>query len=232
MKYFNVVFFIFISMNGYSQDEQLKAEFANLKRYAKENADLKPLRKGEHRIVFMGNSITESWKVKDDAFFTDRGYIDRGISGQTTPQMLLRFPTDVVALKPTVVVILAGINDIAENTGPIPLTETYGNIVAMIKLAESHKIKVVVSSVLPANAFLWRPRIKPAEKVIALNAMLKAYCSSNGIVYLDYYSSMVDDAKGLDKKYTEDGVHPTLAGYKVMEPLVEAAIKKALRHKN
>jgi len=232
MKYFILPFFIFISMNGLSQDEQLKADWANLKRYAKENADLKPVTKGEHRIVFMGNSITESWKVKDEAFFSDRGYIDRGISGQTTPQMLLRFSADVIALKPSVVVILAGINDIAENTGPIPLTETYGNIVAMAKLAKRNKIKVVVSSVLPANAFPWRPQIKPAEKIISLNAMLKAYCKTQAIVYLDYYSSMVDDAKGLDKKYTEDGVHPTLAGYKVMEPLVEMAIKKALHRKS
>jgi len=227
MKYLVFSFFILISMNALSQED-----WANLKRYAKENADLKPPVRGEHRIVFMGNSITESWKVKDEAFFNDRGYIDRGISGQTTPQMLLRFPSDVIALKPTVVVILAGINDIAENTGPIPLTETFGNIVAMVKLARAKKIRVIVSSVLPANAFPWRPQIKPAEKVIALNAMLKAYCKTHGIVYLDYYPHMVDDAKGLDKKYTEDGVHPTLAGYKVMEPLVEVAIKKALRQKS
>ncbi len=232
MKYLIGSFFILISMNGLSQVDQINLDWANLKKYAKENADLQPPAKGEHRIVFMGNSITESWKVKDEAFFYDRGYIDRGISGQTTPQMLLRFPADVIALKPSVVVILAGINDIAENTGPIPLTDTYRNIIAMVKLARANKIKVVVSSVLPANRFPWRPQIKPAEKVIALNAMLRAYCKTHGIVYLDYYPGMVDYAKGLDKKYTEDGVHPTLAGYKVMEPLVETAIEKALRKRS
>jgi lysophospholipase L1-like esterase len=179
----------------------------------------------------MGNSITESWKLIDSNFFIGKPYINRGISGQTTPQMLVRFRPDVIALEPSIVVILAGINDIAENTGPIALNDIYGNIISMVQLAKVNKIKVVVSSVLPANAFPWRPGIKPAEKIIMLNMMLSAYCKTKNIVYVDYYSKMVDDQKGLDKKFSEDGVHPNLAGYKIMEPLVEHAIKKALNQK-
>ena len=220
-----------ISLNSIAQVAQSNADWANLKKYATKNQQLKPPAKGENRVVFMGNSITEFWRITDSAFFIKNNYIDRGISGQTTPQMLMRFRPDVIDLKPAVVVILAGINDIAENTGPITLENIYGNIISMVQLACANNIKVVVSSVLPANNFPWRPQIKPAEKVIALNSMLEAYCKTNNIVYLDYYSNIVDDQKGLDKKYTEDGVHPTLAGYKVMEPLVEQAIKKALSQK-
>ncbi len=218
------LFLIFISIKGFSQDEQLKTDWANLKRYASENQELKAPAKAENRIVFMGNSITEFWKVTDSSFFINKHYIDRGISGQTTPQMLVRFRPDVLALRPSVVVILAGINDIAENTGPISLENIYGNIISMIQLARVNKIRVVISSILPANAFPWRPLIKPAEKIEKLNSMLEAYCKTNKIIYLDYYSKMVDENKGLDKRFTGDGVHPTLAGYKIMEPLVEIAI--------
>ncbi|RYD69641.1 MAG: acylhydrolase, partial [Sphingobacteriales bacterium] len=183
------------------------------------------------RVVFMGNSITEGWKIMDSTFFTGRPYIDRGISGQTSPQMLIRFRPDVIALKPAAVVILAGINDIAENNGPISLEAVFGNIVSMVQLAKANKIKVVMCSVLPANRFPWRPNILPAEKVVALNKMLATYAAENKIIYVDYYSVMVDDKKGLPKKYAEDGIHPTLEGYKVMEELVEAGIKKALKKK-
>jgi lysophospholipase L1-like esterase len=210
---------------------QSEADWANLKRYASENQKLKLPAKGENRIVFMGNSITASWKDIDRSFFINKPYINRGISGQTTSQMLVRFRQDVIDLKPSVVVILAGINDIAENTGPISLENIYGNIISMIELANANRIKVVISSILPANNFPWRPQIKPAEKVVKVNSMLEAYCNKNSIVYLDYYSKMVDKKKGLDKKLTSDGVHPTLEGYKIMEPLVEAAILKALQQK-
>ena len=176
----------------------------------------------------MGNSITEGWKNIDPGYFEGRPYIDRGISGQTTPQMLIRFRPDVIDLKPAIVIILAGINDIAENTGPMTLEETAGNIFSMAQLAKAANIKVIISSVLPANTFPWRPEIKPAEKVIELNILLKQYCEENRITYLDYYSHMVDDKKGLDPRYGDDGVHPNLAGYKVMEGLVENAIKSAL----
>jgi len=210
------------------QDQQTN-DWANLKKYAADNKNLKPPAKGKKRVVFMGDSITESWISFDSGFFSGKQYIDRGISGQTTPQMLIRFQQDVISLKPSVVVILAGINDIAENTGPIPLEKVFENIVAMVELAKKHKIKVVLSSVLPAYDFPWRPGMQPAEKVIKLNTMIRSYCTQHNIVYVDYYSKMVDERKGLDKKYTEDGVHPTLAGYKIMEPLVEKAIKTALK---
>ena len=223
------IFFATICMfclKAYSQND-----WANLKRYAKENASLGTPAIGEKRVVFMGNSITEGWIKSDSAFFAGRPYIDRGISGQTTSQMLLRFRQDVIELKPAAVVLLAGINDIAENTGPITLEAIFGNIVSMIQLAQANKIKVVLCSVLPANRFPWRPSILPAEKVIALNSMLKTYATQNKIVYVDYYSAMVDEEKGLPKKYAGDGIHPTLEGYKVMEELVEKKIKKVLKKK-
>ncbi|RYD77549.1 MAG: acylhydrolase [Sphingobacteriales bacterium] len=215
-----------LCFDAYSQDD-----WANLKRYASENKLLGSPAAHEKRVVFMGNSITEGWIKADSLFFDGRPYIDRGISGQTTSQMLLRFRQDVIDLKPAAVVILAGINDIAENTGPVTLETIFGNIVSMVQLAQAHKIKVVMCTVLPANKFPWRPAIEPAEKVIALNKMLLNYATQNKVVYVDYYSAMVDADKGLPKKYAYDGIHPTLQGYKVMEPLVEAGIKNALRKK-
>jgi acetyl esterase/lipase/lysophospholipase L1-like esterase len=193
------------------------------------NKLLKPALPGEQRIVFMGNSITDSWQKFDSVFFSNKAYVNRGISGQTTPQMLLRFREDVIDLKPAVVVILAGINDIAGNTGPTTLENIFGNISSMAELAKMHHIKVVISSVLPAFDFPWRPGLEPAEKIAALNAMLKSYAANNNIIYLDYYSAMVDERKGLSKSLTYDGVHPNLAGYKVMEPLLVKAISKALK---
>jgi len=211
-----------------SQNDQQKNEWANLQKYTAENKDLKPVAKGELRIVLMGNSITEFWKYIDSDFFSKTKYINRGISGQTTSQMTVRFQQDVISLKPALVVILAGINDIAENTGPITVENIFKNIVYMATAAKQNKIKVVLSSVLPAYDFPWRPGLQPANKIIRLNAMIEAYCRANKIVYLDYYSSMVDERKGLNNKYSDDGVHPTIAGYKIMEPLIEKAVKKAL----
>jgi lysophospholipase L1-like esterase len=179
----------------------------------------------------MGNSITDSWINTDSSFFAGKNYIDRGISGQTTPQMLIRFRPDVIDLKPAVVVILAGINDIAGNTGPMTLEETFGNIVSMSQLAKANNIKVVISSVLPAYDFPWRPGLQPAEKVIKLNAMLKAYALKNNMVYLDYFAAMKDERNGLPASLSQDGVHPNLAGYKIMEPLAEKAIAEALKRK-
>ena len=204
-------------------------DWPNIRKYQDENSKLPPPAPGENRVIFMGNSITEFWKANDPGYFTS--YVNRGISGQTTPQMLVRFREDVINLKPAVVVILAGINDIAQNTGPIKLEDTFGNIVSMAELARAEHIKVVMSSVLPANHFPWRPAIIPTEKVIALNKMLKDYADANNIVYLDYYSAMVDDQKGLPANLSGDGVHPNLAGYKVMEPLAEKAIAEALKRK-
>ncbi|MEI6695664.1 MAG: SGNH/GDSL hydrolase family protein [Bacteroidota bacterium] len=228
MKTFIIFIFILISMKSNCQVAQTETDWANFKRYANENQELKPTVKGENRIVFMGNSITELWKVIDSSFFMNKPYIDRGICGQVTSQMLIRFRPDVIELKPAVVVILTGINDIAENRGPISPEYIYGNIISMVELARANKIKVVISSILPANHFPWRPEIKPAEKIVELNSMLEVYCIENNIVYLDYYSKMQDEEKGLAKKFTVDGVHPNLEGYQIMEPLLEKAILKAL----
>lgn len=205
------------------------SQTANLNKYAVENKKLSSPKNGEKRVVFMGNSITEGWKSADSSFFSHESYINRGIGGETTSQMVARFQQDVVDLHPSVVVILAGINDIAENNGPVPLEETFNNIVSMVKQAQANNIRAVVSSVLPANFFPWRPALRPADKVIALNTLLASYCRTHNIVYLDYYSKMVNDKKGLDKTLAEDGVHPTRAGYKIMRPLAEEAIAKALR---
>jgi lysophospholipase L1-like esterase len=203
-------------------------DFAQLNYYAAENATLSTPNKGEDRIVFIGNSITEQWKKKDSIFFTNKNYINRGISGQTSSQMLLRFRQDVISLKPKVVIIAAGINDIAENTGPITLENILGNIISMAELARSNNIKVILTSVLPAKQFSWRRNIDPAPKIEALNQMIREYATRCKIIYVDYYSPMVTADKGMNPAFSNDGVHPILAGYKIMEPLVKRAIARAL----
>ncbi len=214
-----------------AQDEQFHKDWANIKRYENENSKVPPPVKGEKRVVFMGNSITDGWKNIDSSFFSGRPYYDRGIGGQTTGQMLIRFREDVINLKPSVVVILAGINDIAENNGPSKLEDVFGNIVSMVQLARISHIKVVISSVMPAYAFPWRPTIDPKPSVTALNAMLKDYCDKNGVVYLDYFTAMADSRRGLPANLSKDGVHPNLDGYKIMEPLAEKAIDEAIKRK-
>ena len=204
-------------------------DWADLKKYEVENKGLGEPKPGEKRVVFVGNSITEGWVSLDPDFFKGGAYIGRGISGQTTPQMLVRFRQDVVELKPAVVVILAGTNDIAGNAGPTTLEAIMGNIASMAELARANKIKVVLSSVLPVFDYPWKPGLQPADKIVALNLMIKEYAHKNKMVYLDYYSAMVDERKGLKKELGEDGVHPNLAGYKIMEPLVEKAIAAALK---
>jgi acetyl esterase/lipase/lysophospholipase L1-like esterase len=204
-------------------------DWPGIGRYADQNSKTPPPANGKIRVVYMGDSITDFWINNDSTFFKSNSYIDRGISGQTTGQMLVRFREDVISLKPKVVVILAGINDIAENNGPSKPEDTFGNIVSMAELAKANHIKVVISSILPANRFPWRPTITPTEKVISLNQMLKAYAVKNNIVYLDYYLAMVDNEKGLPANLAKDGVHPTLEGYKMMEPLAQKAIAEALR---
>lgn len=208
--------FALLSLSVCNQ-KTMNNDWANLNKYASENQNLTPTLKS---VVFMGDSITEFWKVNDLNFFTENPFINRGIAGQTTPQMLLRFKQDVINLKPETVVILAGINDIAENTGPITIDQIMENIISMVELAKANNIKVVLCSVLPANNFYWNPKLKPANKVIELNLLLKNYAKANKISYVDYYSAMVDNEKGLQKKYGEDGVHPNLEGYKVMETLL------------
>lgn len=206
-------------------------DWPNLKKYRDANSKVPPPAKGEKRVAWMGDSITDFWINNDSTFFAGKPYFDRGISGQTTGQMLVRFREDVINLKPAVVVILAGINDIAENNGPAKLEDVFGNIVSMTELAKANGINVVISSVLPALAFPWRLAIDPVPKVKALNEMLKAYAEANKIVYLDYFTAMADARSGLPTNLSKDGVHPNLEGYRVMEPLAEKAIAAALKKK-
>lgn len=210
-----------MGQKGHTQD------WANLNKYKSENEQLLQKMPTTKSVVFMGDSITEFWSRESPEYFQEQQYINRGISGQTTSQMLLRFRSDVIALKPAVVVILAGINDIAENTGPIALPMIAGNIASMIDLAKAHNIKVILCSVLPAASFNWNKKIEPAMKVMALNDLLMNYADANGIPYVDYFSALVDDNNGLPLQYAEDGVHPNRAGYKIMEPIVQRAINLA-----
>lgn len=202
-----------ISTMFYSQD------FANFAKYQNDNAKI-IAQNMRPNAVFMGDSITEGWFSTDPKFFTDNNFVGRGISGQTTSQMLLRFRQDVINLHPKKVVILAGTNDIAENGGPISLDKVFENIVSMVELAKSNKIKVVLCSVLPAYDFGWRKGLNPAEKVITLNKMIKAYAEKNNIPYVDYHSELKDERNGLPKKYAEDEVHPTSLCYEKMEEIV------------
>lgn len=228
MKYLSILLYFVSLTSTFAQMTQF-SDWAGIGRYAADNEKLAKVTRSDSSVVLMGNSITEFWQVIDPTFFEGKPYINRGISGQTTPQMLLRFRQDVIALSPKVVVILAGINDIAENTGPISLETTFGNIASMSELALANNIKVVLCSVLPAYDFPWRPGMKPADKVIQLNGLLKRYAEKNKLVYVDYFSAMVDQRNGLDKKYTTDEVHPNFVGYQVMAPLLEQGIQQALR---
>ncbi len=203
-------------------------DWANLNRFKSENAQLEAPSPGENRVVFMGNSITEGWSNISSDFFSRKPYVNRGISGQTTPQMLLRFRADVVELQPAVVVILAGTNDIAGNTGPSTIKMIADNLKSMAEIAKANDIEVVISSVLPVFDYPWKPGLEPAEKIVNLNQIIREYADENGMIYLDYFSAMVDERNGLKAEYGEDGVHPNMAGYKVMEPLAEKAIAKAL----
>ncbi len=201
-----------------------KKEFANLRFYNAANKDLPKPAKTENRVVFLGNSITHSWPSD----LLDKSYINRGIGGQTTPQMLIRFRTDVINLKPKVVVILAGTNDIAGNSGPSTPEMIMNNIESMCELAIINNIKVILCSVLPANVYPWRKGIEPADIIVDLNKRLKKYAKKKGHLYLNYYSAMVDKEKGLKSIYGKDAVHPNKEGYKIMKEKVEEAIKKAL----
>lgn len=205
--------------------------FANLKRYEQENTELLASAVSGPRVVFMGDSITEMWTKYRPDFFANPVYVNRGISGQTTPQMLVRFRSDVLDLKPEVVVILAGTNDIAGNTGDATVDKIAGFIMSMSDLAAANGIKVVLCSVLPAIDYLWYPGREPAPKIIKLNSMLREFAEEKGFGYVDYHSAMVDDQGGLKvPEYTSAGdlVHPNAAGYEVMEALVVPAVDAAL----
>ncbi len=208
--------------------DAVRNDWAGLRRYRAANAALAAPAPGESRVVFYGNSITDAWARYFPSMFPGKPYIGRGISGQTTPQMLVRFRQDVVALHPRAVVILAGTNDIAGNTGPSTLEMIEDNFMSMVQIARAHHIKVVLSSVLPVYDYPWKPGLQPAPKIIALNAWMKQYASDVGETYLDYHSVMKDARDGLPPNLANDGVHPTDAGYRIMAPLVEAAIARAL----
>ena len=211
-------------------DKLMKLDWANLQKYRAENAKVKE-NSSEDLVVFMGNSITENWVWRHPEFFSENNYVGRGISGQTTPQMLIRFTPDVIDLNPKAVVILAGTNDIAGNTGSSTVKMITDNIKAMAQLAVANDIKVILASVLPVYKYPWREQIDPIEKITKVNQWLENYALENGHVYLDFYSAMVDDKQGLKDAYGEDGVHPVKEGYLVMEPLAKAAIAKALGNK-
>ena len=210
-------------------EAQMEEDWPYLGLFKKANSKLAPPASGENRVVFMGDSITQDWKIEGKkGSFPGKPYVNRGIKAQTTPQMLLRFRQDVIALKPKVVVILAGINDIAGNTGPETPEQIEDNLASMADLATANRIRVVLCSVLPAIKIDWVQGLKPAPKVVALNAWIKAYAAEKGYVYVDYYSTMKDERDGLPATLSNDGVHPLPTGYAIMAPLVEAGIQKAL----
>jgi lysophospholipase L1-like esterase len=205
-------------------------DFGELNRYRTANAELKTVAPVENRVVFFGDSITDAWKL--DTYFAGKGYINRGIGGQTTPQMLIRFRQDVIDLSPKVVVILAGTNDIAGNTGPMTVDEIEANYASLAELARAHSIRVVFSSVTPIHNYAPQRQTmflqRSPEKILELNRWLHTYCEQNKLVYLDYYSAMVDGRGMMKENLADDGLHPNDAGYRVMAPLAEAAITKAL----
>jgi acyl-CoA thioesterase-1 len=205
-------------------------DFAELQRYRGANDALQSLKPEPNRVVFYGDSITDSWKL--DEYFPGKPYINRGISAQTTPQMLIRFRPDVIDLKPAAVIILAGTNDIAGNTGPMTIEEIESNYASIAELARTHDIKVIFSSVLPVHNYTPESQeffaTRPPEKILALNRWLQDYCNKNGCTYLDYFTTMVDEKGLMKKSLADDGLHPNPAGYKIMAPLAEAAIQKAL----
>jgi lysophospholipase L1-like esterase len=213
-----------------SRTSMLMDDFGELARYRDANSKLAPPAAGENRVVFFGDSITDGWKL--ERYFPGKPYVNRGISGQTTSQMLLRFRQDVIALRPTVLVVLAGTNDIAGNTGPISLQDIEANYASMAELAKVHGIRVVFSSILPVNNYTPASQeffaTRPVESILKLNQWMKDYARQNQLVYLDYYPALVDDKGLLRRDLAEDGLHPNDAGYKIMVPLAENAIRRAL----
>lgn len=221
----------FLPLQSNAQEWRKFYGSANIDKFRVENIKLGLPAEAEKRVVFMGNSIIEAWPILRPDFFKDTQYIARGLSGQTTPQMLLRFRTDVISLQPKVVVILAGINDIAQNTGFIPIELIAENIMTMAELARYHNIEVIICSVVPAIDFPWKRGLEPANKILELNLLLKEYATKNDLIYVDYHSKMADEKNGLKvPEYTaaDDLVHPNEAGYTLMGNLVQPAIEQAI----
>ena len=206
------------------------ADWPQLDRYRAENAALAPVATGEQRVVFYGDSITDGWgrRPETGTFFPGKPYVNRGISGQTTPQMVVRFRQDVIDLHPAAVVILAGTNDVAGNTGPSTPEMTEDNFRSMADLAQANGIKVILASITPAFDYPWKHGMEPAPKIRAINAWLKDYCEQHGYTYLDYYTSLTDSEGGMKPGISFDGVHPNAKGYAIMAPLAQAAIDKTL----
>jgi lysophospholipase L1-like esterase len=206
-------------------------DYGQLARYREANAALRPPAAGENRIVFFGDSITDIWKLEDS--FPGKPYVNRGIGGQTTPQMLVRFRQDVIDLHPKVVVMLAGTNDIAGNTGPMRNEDIEADLASMAELARAHGIHMVLASLLPVHNYTEKSKDffaqRPMARILELNDWIKKYCAENNLVYLDYFSALVDDKGMLKKDLADDGLHPNAAGFKIMTPLAEAAIEKAMK---
>lgn len=242
MKSYILVFLLFIitgsvlaqdvnadSLKTKPKKENFADDWAALTKYQKENVALLPLKRKEKRVVFLGSSIFEFWKQKDPEYFNNGRYLDRGISGQISPQLLIRFRQDVINLKPRVVIILAGSNDIAGNTGHVTLEKIMDNIKSMAELAKLHHIKVILCKYLPVYQYPWNKSVPAAEQIMALNELIVAYAKQKHFTVLDYWTPLVDERNGQRAELTVDGVHPNLAGYKIMETVTEAAIKKALK---
>lgn len=213
------------------QIEQMQAklaDWAQLDRYKADNAALPAPAPGVQRVVFYGDSITDGWGRIRGVFFPGKPYVNRGISGQTTPQMLVRFQQDVVHLRPAAVVILAGTNDVAGNTGPETPEMIEDNFVSMADIARQNGIRLIIASILPAIGYRWKPEVQPAQEIRSLNEWLKDFCRRDGDLYLDYYSAMADESGGMKPGLSTDGVHPTAEGYAVMSPLADKAIAEAL----
>lgn len=219
-----------IAMMALTTNAQRSKDWAQLYRYTGANIELNNQKNNGKRVVLLGNSITEYWVSKHPDFFKKTGYIGRGISGQTSYQFLVRFREDVVNLNPKVVVINAGTNDIAENTGPYIEERTLGNIISMVEIARANKINVILSSVLPCSKMYWSGARDVAQKIESLNKRIAEYAKKNKIPYIDYYSAMVEgEDRSLNHNYTQDGVHPNVAGYDVMEPLLVDAVRKFVK---
>jgi lysophospholipase L1-like esterase len=207
--------------------EQRTRDWPNICRYRAANADLLQQPASERRIVFMGDSITQNWGFADPAYFTS-GIVNRGISGQTSPQMLARFRSDVIALRPAVVHLLGGVNDIAGNTGPTTVEDIEGNLASMVEIAQANGVRVVLATGLPAASFSWAPEIKPSRQILALNQWIRSYAANHDVVLADYYPALVSENGSMRSELSLDGVHPNKAGYAVMAPITRAAIARAL----
>jgi lysophospholipase L1-like esterase len=208
-------------------DQKIK-DWPNICRYRAANADLMRQPGSERRIVFMGDSITQNWGLSEAAYFT-HGVVNRGISGQTTPQMLARFRSDVIALNPKAVHIMAGVNDIAGNTGPVTLADIEGNLASMVEIAQASHVRVVLATVLPAATFNWAPALKPAPSIAQLNTWIRAYAAEHQLILADYYPALALPDGSMRPELSLDGVHPNKAGYRAMAPVTQAAVEAALR---